>query len=150
MQSHNRAVRVCLAATALFVTLMASPLAPRVLAKRSTPKATCADRLCKHNRPGTQQCWRFHSRADVSKCFIRRAAKHFDQPVSQAFAIAHRESRYDWTQTNSSSGAAGLYQFMPTTWASTPYHRYSRYSPRWAPLAAMWMWKHGGYHHWSL
>ena len=21
---------------------------------------------------------------------------------------------------------------------------------RWAPLAAMWMWKHGGYHHWSL
>jgi hypothetical protein len=22
------------------------------------------------------------------------------------------------------------------------------YHPRWAALAAMWMWAHGGYHHW--
>jgi hypothetical protein len=51
--------------------------------------------------------------------------------------------------TNSSSGAAGLYQFMPGTWAHTPYRRHSPYSPKWASLAAMWMWKRGGQHHWS-
>jgi hypothetical protein len=38
---------------------------------------------------------------------------------------------------------------MPRTWASTPYRKQSPYNPRWASLAAMWMWKHGGYHHWS-
>jgi hypothetical protein len=150
MQSHNRALRVCIAMTALFVSLMASPLAPRVLAKRSPAKATCADRLCKHNRPGTKQCWRFHSRQNVSKCFIRRAAQHFHQSRSQAMAIAYRESRYNYRATNSSSGAAGLYQFMSGTWAHTPYRHKSPYHPRWASLAAMWMWAHGGYSHWAV
>ena len=33
--------------------------------------------------------------------------------------VKHRESRGDYTAINSSSGAAGAYQFMPVTWVNT-------------------------------
>ena len=113
------------------------------------PDAYCADRLCKKDAPGTKSCWHWKSRTNESKCFITRAARHFRQSRSQALYIAHRESRYDYKVTNSSSGAAGLFQFMPTLWHHTPYHGRSPYNPRWAALAAMWEWAHGGYHHWQ-
>jgi hypothetical protein len=112
-------------------------------------KEPCANRLCTKDKPRAKSCWSLHSRTKVARCFIKRAALHYHQPLSQAYYIAHRESRYNWRVTNSSSGAAGLYQFMPRTWASTPYHKHSPYHPRWASLAAMWMWKHGGQSHWN-
>jgi Transglycosylase SLT domain len=149
MPSLNRALGACLAAASLFVSLMASPNAPRAMADRG-PNAACSGRLCFKNTPGTKSCFNRGSRAHVSRCFIKRAAAHFGQSRSQALAIAYRESRYNYTVTNSSSGAAGLYQFMPATWHSTPYHKHSVYSPKWASLGAMWMWSKGGYSHWSL
>jgi soluble lytic murein transglycosylase-like protein len=150
MFSESRALRACLAATAVFVSLLASPLAPHARAARTGADAFCADRLCKVSKPGHRSCWRHAHRASVSKCFIRRAARHFHQPSGQALAIAYRESHYDYRQTNPNSGAAGLYQFMRGTWKHTPYRARSPYQPRWASLAAMWMWAHGGYSHWSL
>lgn len=149
MLSDHRALRACLAAAALFVALMATPTVPRAEAGKSA-KAACSGRLCFKNQPGTKSCWRKDRRTGVSKCFIRRAAAHFGESKRRAFHIAHRESRFDYRVTNSSSGAAGLYQFMPRTWQSTPYKRKSRYSPKYAALAAMWMWSRGGYSHWSL
>ena len=135
------------AAVALALTLA---VAPQNAAAAKTPNdGPCANRLCTKYEKSTKSCWTHSSRAKVSRCFIRRAAWHFHQPVSQAYYIAHRESRYNYKVTNSSSGAAGLYQFMPRTWQSTPYRKHSPYHPRWASLAAMWMWKHGGYSHWN-
>ncbi len=110
----------------------------------------CANRLCTKYEKGTETCWKRSSRAAISRCFIYRAAKHYRQSTSHALHIAHRESRFDWRVTNSSSGAAGLFQFMPRTWQSTPYRRHSPYHPKWASLAAMWMWKRGGLSHWAL
>jgi hypothetical protein len=115
-----------------------------------SPASACADRLCKSYDPGTPSCWNRGSRAKVARCFIYRASRHYGQSTSLALHIAHRESRFDWRVTNSSSGAAGLFQFMPRTWQSTPYRRHSPYHPRWAALAAMWMWKRGGLSHWAL
>lgn len=37
------------------------------------------------------------------------------------------------------SGSSGLYQFMPGTWATTPYAHRSIWSARWQAAAARWM-----------
>lgn len=37
------------------------------------------------------------------------------------------------------SGASGLFQFLPSTWASTPFGRYSIYDPYANALGAGWM-----------
>ncbi len=147
MLFNNRALRACLTATMVFVTLLASPAVRKAPAD---PGAACTTRLCWKNAPGTESCFKRKTQAGTSKCFIRRAAAHFGQSKQQAYAIAFRESRFNPRVTNSSSGAAGLYQFMPGTWAHTPYRKKSVYSPKWASLGAMWMWSKGGYSHWSL
>jgi hypothetical protein len=50
---------------------------------------------------------------------------------------------------NSRSGAEGLFQFLPGTWASTPYGRFSVWSPYANALAAGWMHAHGRGGEWS-
>jgi soluble lytic murein transglycosylase-like protein len=148
MSTRTAALRAVLnllacAAVALAVTLVSAPPAA------AANKSPCEGRLCKKDEPKTKKCWTYDSRRATARCFIRRAAWHYNQPVQKAYQIAYRESHYNWRATNGSSGAAGLYQFMPSTWNNTPYRRYSPYHPRWAALAAMWMWKRGGQSHWS-
>lgn len=55
---------------------------------------------------------------------------------------AECESRYSPTAANP-SGASGLFQFLPSTFASTPYGRLSIWSPYANALAAGWMHEHG-------
>lgn len=141
-----RSILSAFAVATLFA--LAAPT-PSLAADRS-PSGPCANRLCTKDDRGAPSCWNRDGRRAIARCFIYRAARHYDQSTRLALHIAHRESRFDWRVTNSSSGAAGLYQFMPRTWQSTPYRRHSPYHPRWASLAAMWMWKRGGYSHWSL
>lgn len=144
MRSTLRTIACAVVALALTVVLVA----PGTASARGH-RSTCANRLCTKDRPHVKSCKRFDRRRRVARCFIRRAARHFHQSKRQAYYIAWRESRYNWRVTNPSSGTAGLYQFAYRTWKSTPYRHHSRYSPRYAPLAAMWMWKHGGYSHWT-
>src|SRR3954452_7960260 len=128
--------------TAAVILMAAFAAAPAVVhARKGDP---CANQRCTRYKPHATDCWDKHGRRKVARCFISQAATHYRQSKSQAFYIAWRESRYNWRVTNRSSGAAGLYQFMPGTWRHTPYHKRSPYHPRWAALAAMWMWKHGG------
>jgi hypothetical protein len=135
---------------ALLVALALILAVPTVAAARPRDTSPCANKLCTRYAPGTSSCTEHHPRSAVARCFIARAAAHFGQNRRLAYAIAWRESRYDWRITNPSSGTAGLYQFARQTWRSTPYRSHSPYQPRWAALAAMWMWKHGGFHHWRV
>jgi len=47
------------------------------------------------------------------------------------------------------SGASGLFQFLPSTWRSTPFARFSIFSPYANALAAGWMNTHGRSSEWS-
>jgi soluble lytic murein transglycosylase-like protein len=139
----TRLAAVLTAAVILMAAFAAAPAPAQ--ARKGDP---CANQRCTRYKPHATNCWDKSGRRKVARCFISQAATHFRQSKKQAFHTAWRESRYDWHATNRSSGAAGLYQFMPSTWRTTPYRKHSPYHPRWAALAAMWMWKHGGYSHW--
>lgn len=45
--------------------------------------------------------------------------------------------------------ASGLFQFLPSTWAQTPYRRLSIWSPYASAMAAGWMHAHGRGGEWS-
>lgn len=61
------------------------------------------------------------------------------------------ETDPDWDENsyNSRSGAAGLFQFIPSTWAfSKPWPGASPYDPTAAFMAARWLLDNGGRSHW--
>jgi len=74
---------------------------------------------------------------------ITAAANRYGQSPSAMLAVAKCESNYDPNAVNRSSGASGLFQFLPGTWRTTPYASYSIFDP-WANAnAAGWMWSVG-------
>jgi regulator of protease activity HflC (stomatin/prohibitin superfamily) len=69
--------------------------------------------------------------------------------VVWALRIAYCESRYHPNSVNSSSGASGLFQFMPGTWAGTPWASQSPFDPVANAQAAAWLYSHYGPGRWS-
>jgi len=56
-----------------------------------------------------------------------------------ALRIARCESQYNPYAVNRSSGAAGLFQFLATTWAGTPYAGQSPFDAVANARAAAWL-----------
>ena len=72
-------------------------------------------------------------------------------PPAWAYRVAWCESRYQPAAYNRWSGASGLFQFVPRTWAATPQGRagLSPFDPYANAAAAAWLFHHGGPGHWS-
>ena len=68
--------------------------------------------------------------------------------VQWAMNVAWCESRYHPNSVNSDSGAAGLFQFLPSTWSGTPYAHQSPFDPRANSFAAAWLYSHYGPGRW--
>jgi hypothetical protein len=77
-------------------------------------------------------------RGDVGAC-IHRAAVRWRVSEGLLRRRAWCESHWNPTAYNASSGSSGLFQFIPSTWRTTPYARQSIWSPKWSSLAAAWM-----------
>lgn len=73
---------------------------------------------------------------------IRDGAAHYGQSYSAMVALARCESNLNRLAHNP-SGASGLFQFLPSTWAGTPYGSHSIWSARWQGLATGWMLSQG-------
>jgi thioesterase domain-containing protein len=86
------------------------------------------------------------SQTNVQPC-IRQAARRYRQSYSEAKRVSFCESR--WNPHASNGVSFGLWQFIPSTWASTPFRRRSIWSAKWSSLAAMWMWRQGRKGEWS-
>lgn len=83
----------------------------------------------------------------IKQCIKYGAVKeHYD--YGTMLAIASCESGLNPHVTNPSSGAGGLFQFIPSTWAANKYARYSRYHPKWASLGAAWKMRRDGTGEW--
>ena len=72
-------------------------------------------------------------------------------PPAWAYRVSWCESRWNPNAYNRWSGASGLFQFLPSTWASTPQGRagLSPFDPYANAAAAAWLYHAGGPRHWS-
>lgn len=82
---------------------------------------------------------------------IYNAADRWGQPRADMLRVARCESNLDPRAVNSSSGASGLFQFMPSTFAFTPNGKAGQniFDPVASADAAGWMWANGMRNHWA-
>jgi hypothetical protein len=69
--------------------------------------------------------------------------------VQWAMNVAYCESRYHPNSVNSSSGASGLFQFLPSTWGGTPWASQSPFDPAANAMAAAWLYSRYGPGRWT-
>jgi hypothetical protein len=69
--------------------------------------------------------------------------------VQWAINVAYCESRYHPNSVNSTSGASGLFQFLPSTWGGTPWASQSPFDPVANAQAAAWLYSHYGSGRWQ-
>lgn len=81
---------------------------------------------------------------------IRRAATHWRVSFYLQLAIARCESGLRATVLNGGgSGSSGLMQFMPSTFAGTPYGGRPILSAKWNALAGAWLLRRAGTGPWA-
>jgi hypothetical protein len=80
---------------------------------------------------------------------IYNAAAIYGQSGDDLLRVARCESGLNPGAVNGSSGASGLFQFMPGTWATTPYAGHDIFDPVANAEAAAWMWANGRRGEWS-
>jgi uncharacterized protein YraI len=78
---------------------------------------------------------------------IYQAADRYDQSRSDLLRVARCESNLDPYAVNP-SGSYGLFQFIRSTWKSTPYGSEDIFDPQANANAAAWMWKQGRKSEW--
>ena len=123
-----------LAVPAADVDAQVAPPAPKQAKKKKRKRHQgCQTRRCVQ-RVAAQRC----SQTRVVSC-IHRAALRWRVSRPMLDRKARCESGLNPYAVNPSSGTQGVFQFMPGTWASTPYGRHSVFSAKWNSLAAAWM-----------
>ena len=85
---------------------------------------------------------------DIAKDIVDAFSPLGPAAVQWAMNVAWCESRYHPNSVNSSSGASGLFQFLPSTWAFTPYASHSPFDPQYNALAAAWLYARDGPSQW--
>lgn len=85
---------------------------------------------------------------DIAQDIVNAFSPLGPAAVQWAMNVAYCESRYHPNSVNSSSGASGLFQFLPSTWAFTPYAAQSPFDPKYNALAAAWLYQRDGPSQW--
>jgi soluble lytic murein transglycosylase-like protein len=79
---------------------------------------------------------------------INEAANNYGQSSDDMLRVARCESGLNPNAVGGGGAYHGLFQFVPSTFASTPYGQYDIYDP-WANAnAAAWSWSEGGKGSW--
>jgi uncharacterized protein YraI len=87
-----------------------------------------------------------YSRRQIVR-IIYSAADRYDQSRSDMLRVAECESNLDPYAVNP-SGSYGLFQFIRSTWESTPYGNKDIFDPEANANAAAWMWSEGRKSEW--
>ena len=94
------------------------------------------------------RCRSRHSEKEVLR-FIANAAKKYGQSKKAMERVARCESALDPCAVNRSGPYYGLFQFLKSTWKTTPYKNRSIWDPEAQALATAWMWKQGRKNEWA-
>ena len=81
--------------------------------------------------------------------YIEKAARKYGQSERAMVRVARCESNLNPCAVNRSGPYYGLFQFLKSTWRSTPYRDHDIYDPKAQALAAAWMWKRGRKDEWA-
>jgi hypothetical protein len=120
----------------------------------SVSEARKRDRTRKKKRKGgkkndkTGSCTVRHSEQEILN-FISKAAKKYGQSESAMVRVARCESVLDPCAVNRSGPYYGLFQFLKSTWKTTPYGDRDIFDPEAQSLATAWMWKQGRKNEWA-
>jgi uncharacterized protein YraI len=79
---------------------------------------------------------------------IYDAADRYGQPREDMLRVARCESLLNPYAVNVAGSSYGLFQFIPSTWATTPYASYDLFDPWASANAAAWMWSVGRRNEW--
>ncbi len=123
-----------------FVAIVATVVAARtsnLAAKRKKKKKTHSSG-CSDN----------HSEEQILG-YISKAAKKYHQSRSAMERVARCESNLDPCAINRQGPYYGLYQFLKSTWKTTPYGNENIFDPEAQALAAGWMWSEGRKNEWA-
>lgn len=80
---------------------------------------------------------------------IEDAAQRYNQPRAAMLRVARCESNLDPYAVNRAGPYYGLFQFLKSTWKTTPYKNDDIFDPRANARAAAWMWKQGRRNEWA-
>ena len=80
---------------------------------------------------------------------IHRAADRYNQNGDAMVRVARCESNLDPYAVNRAGPYYGLFQFLKSTWKTTPYKDEDIFDPKANALAAAWMWKQGRRNEWA-
>jgi soluble lytic murein transglycosylase-like protein len=99
------------------------------------------------------QAQQLQARVTSGPAWIQGLIREAFQPLGAdvaiwALRVAACESGYRPTAVNSSSGAMGLFQFMPSTWARSPYAAQDPFDPKVNAQAAAWLYQRSGPGQW--
>ena len=86
---------------------------------------------------------------DEIVAIIREAARAFDQPEEDLLRVGRCESNLDPRAVNQAGPYFGLFQFLRSTWASTPFADRDIFDPVANANAAAWMWQQGRRNEWA-
>jgi hypothetical protein len=80
---------------------------------------------------------------------IQEAARAFAQPAEDLLRVGRCESNLDPRAVNPDGPYFGLFQFLRSTWASTPFADRDIFDPVANAQAAAWMWQQGRRQEWA-
>jgi len=86
---------------------------------------------------------------DEIAAIIREAARAFGQPEEDLLRVGRCESGLDPNAVNPDGPYFGLFQFLRSTWASTPFADRDIFDPVANAHAAAWMWQQGRRGEWA-
>jgi hypothetical protein len=101
-----------------------------------------------HNTPDHGGCQVNESEQQILN-YIAQAAKKYGQSKTVMERVARCESSLNPCAVNASGPYYGLYQYLKSTWTSTPYGNRSIWDPEAQALATGWMWQQGRKNEWA-